>query len=206
MEMDLIELFGVYIGSTKLKSLDIPNSINYVKSIEHQSAQGGDHGQVSVSQMILDDPFFKNVKEEIEQLAAEYVRKYGHEVDQIHVASSWGNILSNDEPIHPHSHANSYISGSFYLTTGSPIHFHNPLTTEDLFTFSPNVVFNSNNKLTWRTVYIQPEPGQVLFFPSKLQHHVENNNNNYRYSIAFNTLPVGNFGHITKHINIKSLR
>jgi uncharacterized protein (TIGR02466 family) len=204
--MNLIELFGVYIGSTKLESLDIVKAIKFVNSIEHESAEGGDHGQVSVSQMILHEPFFKDVKDEIEHLATTYVSMHGHAIDQVQIASSWGNILTSGEPIHAHSHANSYVSGSFYLTTGAPIHFHNPLTTEELFTLSPNVVFDEKNKLTWRTIYIEPTPGQVLFFPSKLKHHVESNNTNYRYSIAFNTLPTGAFGHTTKHINISSLR
>ena len=201
----MMQLFGVWIGISKLESLDVEESIDFVKTLDHQSAEGGDHGKVTQTQALLSDPFFKNVRAEIEQLTKEYVSIQGHDVEQIQIASSWGNILSSGEPIHAHSHANSYVSGSFYLTSGSPIHFHNPLTVESLFTFSPNVQFDQHNQMTWRTMYLEPQPGQIIMFPSKLKHHVEKNTSDYRYSIAFNTLPIGNFGHITKQINIKSL-
>jgi hypothetical protein len=51
-----------------------------------------------------------------------------------------------------------------------------------------------------------PEPGALFLFPSKLKHHVDSNENEFRYSIAFNTLPVGPIGDNTKEMNISEIK
>ena len=134
-----------------------------------------------------------------------YVEDQGHIVDQIKMTNSWGNTLKQNQPINIHNHPNSYVSGVFYLTEGSPLTFHNPLTTEDLFTFRPLQNWEENNPRTWQMTTLGLKPGHLFIFPSKLKHHVGNNSNNYRYSIAFNTLPVGQLGDLTQQINIKEV-
>jgi len=204
--MQMIPVFGAWVGVAKLESLNINETLEYVKSLDEQHAYGGDNGTVTVNQRLLDDSIFENVKTEIEKLTKEYIDIQGHVVEEVKVASSWGNTLRKDEPIHVHCHPNSYVSGVFYLTEGSPLHFHNPVVIEDLFTFSPLQKWDPNNQHTWQTIYLEPKPGWIFLFPSKLKHHVEFNENDYRYSIAFNTLPIGTIGDSTKEMNIKEIR
>ena len=200
--MQMIQVFGTWIGVAKLESLDIDKSLAYVRTLKNDA---GVNGETTVTQRLLDLPIFKDVKIEIEDLSKEYVSQQGHIVDRVKIASSWGNTLTKGQPISVHQHPNSYISGVFYLTPGSSIHFHNPLQTEDLFTFRPVIQWDPNNIHTWQVLHLEPKPGWMFLFPSKLNHHVDNNETDYRYSIAFNTLPVGELGDSTKQINIKSL-
>ena len=133
--MQMIPMFGTYVGAAKLKSLNVDSALEYVKNLKEHDAYGGDNGAVTVTQRLLDEPIFKDVKDECEHLAKAYVDVQGHQVDEVKIASSWGNTLKKDEPIHVHMHPNSYVSGVLYLTGGSSLSFHHPLITEDLFTF-----------------------------------------------------------------------
>jgi uncharacterized protein (TIGR02466 family) len=200
--MQMIQIFGAWVGVAKLENLDIEKSLAHVQTLDYEN---GVNGATTANQRLLDLPIFKDVKVEIEELSKEYASQQGHVVDRVKIASSWGNILTKGQPISVHHHANSYISGVFYLTHGAPINFHNPLLTEDLFTFRPVVQWDPNNIHTWQVLHLEPKPGWMFLFPSKLNHHVGDNETDYRYSIAFNTLPVGELGDITKQINIKSL-
>lgn len=204
--MQMIPMFGTYVGAAKLKSLNVDSALEYVKNLKEHDAYGGDNGAVTVTQRLLDEPIFKDVKDECEHLAKAYVDVQGHQVDEVKIASSWGNTLRKDEPIHVHMHPNSYVSGVLYLTGGSSLSFHHPLITEDLFTFRPLITWDADNHHTWQVMSMNPEPSALFLFPSKLKHHVDANENDYRYSIAFNTLPVGSIGDSTKEMNIHSIR
>lgn len=203
--MQMIPMFGTYVGAAKLKSLNVDSALEYVKNLKEHDAYGGDNGAVTVTQRLLDEPIFKDVKDECEHLAKAYVDVQGHQVDEVKIASSWGNTLKKDEPIHVHMHPNSYVSGVLYLTGGSSLSFHHPLITEDLFTFRPLITWDADNHHTWQVMSMNPEPSALFLFPSKLKHHVDANENDYRYSIAFNTLPVGSIGDSTKEMNIHSI-
>jgi len=197
--MQMIPIFGAWLGFTQLQSLDIQAALDYVKMIDEQKAM--DNG-TTITQRLLDAPLFKDVKAECELLSKTYVDIQGHQVDQVKIASSWGNVLRNNQPIHVHMHPNSYVSGVFYLTEGAPLNFHNPLMTEDLFTLRPVVRWDETNPHTWQVLKVPIKPGYIFLFPSKLNHHVDENHTDYRYSIAFNTMPTGLIGDSTKELNI----
>jgi uncharacterized protein (TIGR02466 family) len=204
--MQMIPMFGTYIGAAKLKSLDVDAALEHVKTLDEKYAHGGDNGNVTVTQRLLDAPMFSEVKKECEHLAKAYVDVQGHQVDDVKIVSSWGNTLGKDEPIHVHMHPNSYVSGVLYLTGGSRLNFHHPLITEDLFTFRPLITWDADNHHTWQVMSVDPEPAALFLFPSKLKHHVDANDTDYRYSIAFNTLPIGSIGDSTKEMNIATVK
>ena len=52
--------------------------------------------------------------------------------------------------------------------------------------------FNEYNSNDWTFV---PEPRQLIFFPSYLSHVIkENKSNKVRHSVAFNIVPIGEYG------------
>lgn len=202
--MQIIPIFGTYIGVAKIESLDIDNALEHVQSLESYTKE--DHGYNTVTLRMLHDPVFAEVKKEIEQLSKEYVSIQGHVVDKIKVTASWGNELRRGDPVNVHNHPNSFISGVFYLTEGSPLNFHNPLSTEDLFTFRTQIKHDDNNPHTWQVLKLPIQPGYVILFPSKVMHHVDKNENDFRYSIAFNTLPLVNYERgLGNEMNINTL-
>jgi uncharacterized protein (TIGR02466 family) len=204
--MQMIQIFGTWIGIAPIKNLDLEQAQEYVKTIPEQYAEGYDNGSVTVTQRLLDAPEFDTVKQELEQLTLEYVHLQGHRVERVQIGNSWGNTLKRDEPIHMHTHPNSYVSGVFYLTDGVPLNFHNPLQTEDLFMVRPLVEWKEDNEYTWQVLKVPIRAGYVILFPSKLKHHVDKSDTDYRYSIAFNSMPVGAIGDSTKELDITGIQ
>ena len=89
--MQMIQIFGAWIGATRLSSLDINAALDYVQTIDNDI---GGNGATTVTQRLLDVPVFNSVKKEIEILTKEYVVNQGHIVDEVKISSSWGNTLT----------------------------------------------------------------------------------------------------------------
>lgn len=204
--MQMIQIFGAWIGVAPVTSLDLGHALDYVKTVKETYAEGYDNGSVTVTQRLLDAPEFSSVKQELAALCLEYVHTQGHRVQGVQIGNSWGNTLKRDEPIHVHTHPNSYVSGVFYLTDGAPLNFHNPLQTEDLFMVRPLVEWQENNEHTWQVLKVPVRAGYVLLFPSRLKHHVDKSDTDYRYSIAFNTMPTGAIGDESKELDITGIQ
>lgn len=204
--MQMIPIFGAWVAVSKLQSLDIALALQHVSTLQQTQANDSDTGAVTTTQRLLDAPLFQAVKAECQQLCKAYVESQGHQVEQVHITSSWGNTLKKHDPIHVHMHPNSYVSGVFYLTQGAALNFHNPLQTEDLFTLRPLVQWDPLNHHTWQVLKLPIEPGHIVLFPSRLLHHVDENSNDFRYSIAFNTMPTGSIGDTTKELHIVAVK
>ena len=202
----MIQIFGAWIGIAPIRSLNLEHALQYVQSVPETVAEPGTNGSVTQSQRLLDAPELELVKRELEQLSLEYVHLQGHVVDSVSIGNSWGNTLKLNEPIHMHTHPNSYVSGVFYLTDGTPLNFHNPLLTEDLFMVRPLVQWQEDNEYTWQVLKVPIRAGYVILFPSRLKHHVDPSDTDYRYSIAFNTMPTGPIGDSTKELDITGIQ
>src|SRR5690606_8959855 len=85
----------------------------------------GNDGAYTTEQQLLDKALFREVREEILTLCLEFAQAYGHEVEELRICNSWGNVVGYQESIRYHRHDNSYISGSFYLSGGSPFNILN---------------------------------------------------------------------------------
>lgn len=197
--MNFASLFPTTIASTILTTLDIDAALTHIKQLEYVDDHGT-RGQFTKDQAILADPFFALVLQEIEDACTEFAIAHGHIVEGIGVCSSWANKVPAGHSINKHTHANSYISGCFYLTGGSPIEFFNSGINDNIFNFAPAKQFNPDNSLTYGSVFFDIAPGQLVLFPSGLVHGVREHIGNDRYSISFNTLPTGLFGEPTKQM------
>ena len=99
------------------------------------------------------------------------------------IDSSWININRKHNFNLPHCHPNSAFSGIIYLKTNpicGKINFRNP---------TPCEMFPINDTINgyFGRWFFSPEPGDVLIFPSYLNHYVEPNlSDEDRISIAFN--------------------
>ena len=115
--------------------------------------------------------------------------------DQLHLTNSWVNINKSNHFNWPHTHPGSVLSGSFYLQTveyyGSnndgaitftrPQQFHEYNLNEYLRTMPMHSYSRSS-------LSFYPKDGDVLFFPSHLNHRVNPHKSDIdRISIAFNT-------------------
>jgi uncharacterized protein (TIGR02466 family) len=108
------------------------------------------------------------------------------------VKEMWTNMLENGGSQTMHAHANSFISGIFYLTPSHPACktvFIRPPGGSD-FSFRHHTrsaaigPFNAG-----KYVLPEAEPGDLVLFPSYLYHEVPRNQGEQRITIAFNAIP-----------------
>ncbi|MGY3622626.1 2OG-Fe(II) oxygenase family protein [Bradyrhizobium sp. USDA 10063] len=108
------------------------------------------------------------------------------------VKEMWTNMLETGGNQTLHAHANSFISGIFYLTPSHPASktvFVRPPGGSD-FSFRHHTrgaavgPYNAGK-------YMLPEaePGDLVLFPSYLYHEVPRNQGEQRITIAFNAIP-----------------
>lgn len=101
----------------------------------------------------------------------------------------------------PHTHDHSLLTGVIYLQTnkdsGELSFSKTPFC--NFFSMGINLPFLKNERHIYNTTVwnVSPKNGDILIFPSYLNHSIfPNNSNEVRYSYAFNIVPVGVIGDI----------
>jgi uncharacterized protein (TIGR02466 family) len=109
------------------------------------------------------------------------------------IKEMWVNVLDTGGRQAMHNHANSFISGVVYLTpthaSSRTVFMKSPGGSE--FSFKNDhagVVSGPFNAEKW--ISPQPEPGDLVLFPSYLMHAVPPNEGERRITMAFNAIPV----------------
>lgn len=211
--MEVLDAWGVPVLIGKLEGLDMHEVLDHVTNQEFKqnvfATEGGkvvDEGQQTVNRQLLDDEAMQHVRTQILLAANAYAKALGHDVDDLFVSNSWAVKMGSYDQIIPHCHTNCYLSGVLYLTSGQPLQLHRPWTDKEMYTFHPNVVIDPDNVLTQPTRQFYPQSSSIIVMPSNLIHSVHPNlnaNADARYSIAFNLLPKGKFGHNGNYIYLK---
>jgi uncharacterized protein (TIGR02466 family) len=192
----MLNLFGtpVYLNNIKIKDKDINNLIdsNYERLKSNIAS-------VTTNTFILDNKENINIK----NIILDNLNKYLYNQLKIkkHVKfrmlNSWCMKLNKNDWAVNHTHDNSFISGVLYLKTyknsGNLILHRNKLL--NIFPSSVKIEFEKINEINCEYYSITPEEGDIIFFPSQLEHSVTKNlNEKDRYCCAFNFYPEGNFG------------
>ncbi len=109
------------------------------------------------------------------------------------IKEMWVNVLDAGGRQAMHNHANSFVSGVLYLT---PVHAQ----SRTVFMKSPggyDFAFRNNHAQTTQGPYCsdqwispQPEPGDLLLFPSYVMHAVPPNTGERRITLALNAIPT----------------
>ena len=140
----------------------------------------------------------KNLKEFCEEHIKNYVKKIivpkNEELD-FYITQSWLNVVEPGGEIYPHWHANSIISGTFYLTVeeDDTIKFNDPFWKYKHCMEMDNREFNLWNSMSWN---FPVNSNELFLFPSWLDHKVESNEKatTNRISLSFNTFVRGPLG------------
>ena len=141
-----------------------------------------------------------DLKKDIENHCERFVRKYLTVKDnaQFYLQNSWCNIHGPEESSQIHFHASSLLSGVYYPIlpkNSGNISFHKGSIYNNVFHQSIRFEYEENNNITAEQYVINLKEGDIVLFPSHLDHSVQKNNSNEkRYSIAFNFYVRGKFG------------
>ncbi len=146
---------------------------------------------VSEDLNILNTPEFATIAAQLHAVIAEYfhgVMKVNSDTE-LFITESWLNKTETGQKHHRHWHPNSVLSGILYLssegTTGKTVFIDK---SYDLLEFNYDDA-NVYNSKTWA---ITPHVGDVLVFPSSVEHMVEEyHGQTPRITLAFNTFVRG---------------
>ena len=146
------------------------------------------------------DKHLPKLREFFESCITTYVEKViiGDEFNQeeldFQITQSWINLTQTGQSHHTHTHANSFISGVFYVKANSSldnITFVNDITCSQTLEFEAKK-FNQFNSSTWSLPVLT---GRLILFPSSLPHRVDTTKgSDDRISLSFNVFPFGVIG------------
>ena len=140
----------------------------------------------------LDNPVFRRMAE----LATPKMEEFGFllfgEKLRWTVKEMWTNMLEAGGSQTLHAHANSFISGVFYLTPSHPacrtVFVRPPGGADWSFRHhTRNAAMGPYN--AGKYVLPEAEPGDLVLFPSYLYHEVPRNQGGQRITASFNAIP-----------------
>lgn len=115
----------------------------------------------------------------------------------------WVNVLDTGGRQAMHNHANSFVSGVVYLTPTHPssctVFMKSPGGTDFIFRNDhADVTGGEFNSDKW--ISPQPQPGDLVLFPSYLMHAVPPNAGGRRVTLSFNAIParLDSWGYVVK--------
>ena len=148
----------------------------------------------SISTCVLENKTLKNLKKDLNKKIIDYFNKIICTNNPIipYITQSWINYTETNQFHHRHSHANSYVSGVFYINADKKV---DQIT---FYKFGHTIIepvvdkYNIFNSSTWE---FPVETGNVILFPSSLQHGVDKKKGTpTRISLSFNSFFKGIIG------------
>lgn len=195
------ELFPIPVLSTMVPenlSNIIPDLFDLELLGEENGIQEKEYGKRTKNSYILHIPKFKGLHDYILKYAFDFACNYGLPYDGLKFSQSWLSVKSPGQFHTTHTHPNSIISGVFYFGPSDSktpaIRFHPYISTGSGPTINMNQQYNVS-KYSMTSIDFDFIAGQLLIFPSSLQHSVPINETELtRYSLAFNIVPTHGLG------------
>jgi uncharacterized protein (TIGR02466 family) len=215
MQHRITPLFAIPLFQTHLGDLNIITK-TWLKNLEYPYQRTGHDGtdedldEGSKGMYILDKPQLKNLRKQITDAIDYFTHQSLGIADDItfDITTSWANRYLNDDLVIKHNHKNSMISGVYYIettATTAPIVFEQAWSHVNLFhsTTTPTFKKTHANEYNSITHTIYPRTGDLLLFPSHLEHTVPaSDSKDIRYSLAFNCFAKGHMGFGTGQITL----
>lgn len=189
--MNITGIFPQPIGLFKLEDKLTKKELDFINGLEKQKNHGNTN---SANNYIFNEKPMKRIYEFCQASLEQYAQAVlcPQKEVEIYMTQSWANYTKPGEWHHKYSHANSIVSGVFYVNTDpkqDKIFFYRD---EYKMIDIPPVEWNIHNSKSW---WFETEVGGLILFPSDLQHMVQTvTADETRVSIAFNTFVKGNLG------------
>lgn len=208
MQHQIIPLFSVPVFRANIGKLDVIETA-WVKGLTYPSqgvGRDGDEDHLPPENRgmhIIERSQLKQLKINIQNALDYFVNTVLGVTQKFKITTSWINKTEKDEFISKHSHPNSIISGVYYIETTpkcSPIVFSKPHTYTNIAHQSVQLTYDENKHNLYNVEHygINPQPGDIVMFPSWLEHTVyEQVPNLPRIALAFNSFPIGTVGRQT---------
>tara|TARA_R110000751_G_scaffold266586_3_gene365627 strand:+ start:733 stop:1347 length:615 start_codon:yes stop_codon:yes gene_type:complete len=152
----------------------------------------------SNNKYVLNETPFINIKKELDLIIKDYFNKIEGSGDSVkpYITQSWLNYTEKNQHHHRHSHENSIVSGVLYIKANKEfdkIKFFKNRYKQ----IAPEII--NYNLWNAESYWFSVETGDVVMFPSYLDHMVEvTEKNETRISLAFNVFIKGDIGNSEK--------
>jgi uncharacterized protein (TIGR02466 family) len=181
-----IPAFPVYIHEVKdlLKPEHVESLKQTCDNLEYIDSNNGLYQ--SQDSYLQNDERFKKITLYIRSVLRTIKIAELYDADDFEISQMWVNRARKNACHEQHWHSNSFFSGIFYLTEGSPTVFYDPVIGRQMS--SLNVWAETNQP----AIVLPAEVGTLRVFPSYFQHKtLPNEMDEDRISISFNSVPVG---------------
>jgi uncharacterized protein (TIGR02466 family) len=214
MHYEITPLFSTPLLKSHIGPLD-PITLAWLKRLDYPDssvAQYGNEDHLPQSERgfdVLNQPKLLNLQTLTKRAVDHFAYTVLDVIDEVEfrLTTSWINKMDVGSDIELHNHANAVISGVYYPDVGPQ---SNGLTfkknKQHLNSFPEHV--RPDTKQNWSQYTsgewtVQPVTGDVLIFPSHLEHIVAKSlDKQDRYSLAFNYFPKGSIGQNSVRTNI----
>lgn len=205
MNHNLIQLFAIPLFYTNIGTVDADTK-QFVESLDYpDEAAGHDHTD---NKYVLSLPQFNNLQTEIDKAVQYFVKDVLSVNDDVTfgLENSWINRHVKGEHNTLHWHSNSMLSGVYYVDSGQgagDIVFQKSHLWHNLFHDTVRVSYKETNLHNTNEFFITPQAGDLVLFPSHLEHMVTPNlTDTPRYSLAFNYFARGKVGGGTSELRV----
>jgi len=187
--MNVVSLFPTPLLKNKI---DISFDLIEVLS-NFRFNQNTGYNYFTENQQILEETKFVNLKNEILKTINFFFLEILKADDTVspYITNSWINVTKEGESHHTHTHSNSMLSGVFYLQADDQqdtITFYNNKYNQIKITPTDYNLYNSDS---WK---IPVSTGDLILFPSSLEHGNDICKSKIRVSLAFNVFITGIIG------------
>lgn len=193
LQYDVQPLFATPFFRASILDAISEEQIDFVKSLKMILNR---QNLISENLYIFEEPELKSVKDAVQGALDVYASEVMGLKQKLYVTQSWGLANPPGVGMHSHAHSNSLVSGSLYFA---------PLPDPPArVVFDKHVMYQRlelNPSPDQQNIYntpvnvVTPKQGEVLLFPSEINHMVENNESSEdRWAIAFNCFVQGVLG------------
>ena len=191
--MPIYQLFPEAVFFSKLERVLTKKELKTIAQYKKKT-KTNDGNNRTTDTYVLENKTFKNLKKDLYKKVTDYFEKIICPSNSLtpYITQSWINYTESKQFHHRHSHSNSYISGVFYINANKGVDKIKFFKSNYSRFKLPQTQFNIFNSSTW---WYPVESGDVVLFPSSLEHGVEIKEGiNTRTSLAFNIFFKGTIG------------
>ena len=194
--MQILNVMPLFPRTTIVGKLDLDHEKMTKRIAKEFTREGNWHDEDPFNKTqpyLYKDPKYKKLSDEILNFVG-YVCEdvFSYENANPEISLMWGTATPKGGSVHRHYHPNSILSGVYYPQNieYTEIRFYSP--------HRPTILPKIRYKNVYSSVSMEykPQQGDVVLFPSDLDHDVPiNTSDEVRYSVAFNIFFRGEMGH-----------
>ena len=189
------ELLGLFPTPLLICSYpdDFDEELEWIKKQEVEEDYRGLRNQ-SKDTFILDNKELGKIRQFIENELYNFKNETLVIEDELVITQSWLNVNGKGASHHYHNHPNSIVSGVWYPQIDEDLP---PIKFSDARDKPIDLKYRSFNFFNSETFMLPMNKGELLLFPSHLNHEVPSNQSDeVRISLSFNTWVRGDIGDV----------